>query len=61
MTETIITARIEVTRLVQPVEVVVVPAERYSDPVFEAYGDYDAFGPYATYEPELYPFELGEE
>jgi hypothetical protein len=28
--------------------------------VFEAYGDYDAFGPYATYEPESYPFDLEE-
>ena len=33
----------------------------YRDPVFEAYGDYYAFGPYSTYEPEYYPFELEED
>jgi hypothetical protein len=60
MTGTITTARIEVARLVAPIEIVV-PVERYRDPVFEAYGDYDAFGPYATYEPELCPFELEQE
>ena len=56
MTTTITAAQlVEHDLLVEAIEDVV-QSERYVDPVFEAYGDYDAFGPYATYEPEPYPF-----
>ncbi len=61
MTTTITTARLVERELVAEGIEDVALSEQYIDPVFEAYGDYDSFGPYATYEPELYPFELGEE